>query len=88
MLPELKVIPGFAFDQSTADADGRAWDLDEKEMRDRALERVRREQPMLLAGSPMCTASSTWQRIDNKIRDPVTVAAELQRAVMHLDFCA
>ena len=61
--------------------------LDEKEMRDLALERVRREQPMLLVGSPMCSAFSTWQRINNNIRDQVTVAAELKRAVMHLEFC-
>ena len=87
MLPELKIIPGFALDLTTADADGLAWDFDEKEMRDRALERVRREQPMLLVGSPMCTAFSTWQRINIKIRDPVTVAAELKRVVMNLEFC-
>ena len=85
LFPELKIIPGFAF--TTAVAGARAWDFDEKEMRDRALERVRREQPMLLVGSPMCTAFSTWQRISNNIEDPVAVAAELRRAVMHLEFC-
>ena len=42
---------------------------------------------MLLVGSPMCTAFSTWQRINNKIRCPVTVAAELKRAKEHLTFC-
>ena len=42
---------------------------------------------MLLIGSPMCTAFSTWQRVNNEIRDPVTVAAEKKRAVMHLEFC-
>ena len=42
---------------------------------------------MLLVGSPMCTAFSTWQRISNKIRDPVTVAGELKRAKQHLEFC-
>ena len=29
----------------------------------------------------------TWQRINDKLRDPVTVAAEKKRAVMHLEFC-
>ena len=42
---------------------------------------------MLLVESPMCTAFSTWQRINNKIRDPVTVAGELKRAKQHLEFC-
>ena len=61
LLPELTVIPG------TSDDDGRFWDPDEKEMRDRAIRRVREEKPMLLVGSPMCTALPTWQRINNKI---------------------
>ena len=42
---------------------------------------------MLLVGSPMCTAFSTWQRINNKIRDPYIVECEKRRAVMHLEFC-
>ena len=66
---------------------GGAWDFNEKKMRDRALERERRGQPMLLVGLPMCTVFSTWQRINNKIRGPATVAAELKRAIMHLEFC-
>ena len=32
LLPELRLIPGFALDLTTTDTDGRAWDLDEKEM--------------------------------------------------------
>ena len=59
LLPELKLIPGFALDLTTADVDGRSWDFDDKEMRDRALAKVRSEKPMLLIGSPMCTAFST-----------------------------
>ena len=35
----------------------------------------------------MCTAFSTLQRINGKIRDPVIVAAEKKRAVVHLEFC-
>ena len=42
---------------------------------------------MLLVGSPMCTAFSTWQRINNKIRDPYVVECERKRAVMHSEFC-
>ena len=41
---------------------------------------------MLLVGSPMCTAFSTWQRINDNIRSPVTVAAEKKRAIEHLEF--
>ena len=60
LLPELKIIPGFALDLTTADADGRLWDLDEAELRDRAQKRIAEERPMLLVGSPMRTAFSKW----------------------------
>ena len=42
---------------------------------------------MLLIGSPMCTALSTQQRINDKRRSPGTVAAKKKRAVQHLEFC-
>ena len=64
----------------------RRWDFDSKVMRDRAMKKVKEERPMLLVGSPMCTAFSTWQRINDKIRSPVTVAAEKKRAIEHLEF--
>ena len=60
LLPELKLILGFALDLTTTDSDGRAWDFDEKEMRERAMKRLGTEKPQLLLGSPMCTAFSTW----------------------------
>ena len=56
-------------------------------LRDRDMVKVKSERPQLLIGSPMCTAFSDWQRINNLIRDPVTVAAEKRRAVEHLSFC-
>ena len=87
LLPELKLIPGFALDLTTADTDGALWDFDSKVMRERAMRKLKEEKPMLLIGSPMCTAFSTWQRINNKIRDPYIVECEKKRAVMHLEFC-
>ena len=36
MMPSSEVIAGFALDLTTSDVDGRAWNFDEKEMRDRA----------------------------------------------------
>ena len=80
LLPELKIIPGFALDLIVPDSDGRLWDCDDSVMRDRARERLLNERPMLLVGSPMCTAFSTWQRIDNKFRDPVTSEGEAQES--------
>ena len=73
-------------DLTTADTHGSLWDFDSKVMRERAMRKVKEERPQLLIGSPMCTAFSTWQRINNLIRCPVTVAAEKKRAVEHLAF--
>ena len=55
-------------DLTTCDSDGRAWNFDEPDMRERALARVRSDRPMLLVGSPMCTAFSIWQRVWVKVR--------------------
>ena len=87
LLPELRVHPGFALDLTTADSDGQPWDFDRPEMRERALHKIRTEKPLLLVGSPMCTAFSTWQRVNNVIRDKAIVDEEKRRAVMHLEFC-
>ena len=86
LMPELKLIPGFALDLTTVEERGRPWNFDQKVMRDEALRRVREEKPLLLIGSPMCTAFSTWQRINDKIRDSAVCAAEKARAVEHLKF--
>ena len=41
---------------------------------------------MLLIGSPMCTAFSAWQRINNRKRDPSIVSKEYVRAMIHIRF--
>ena len=72
LLPELRLIPGFAFDLTTTDVDGKKWDFDNKVMRERAMKRVREEKPMLLIGSPMCTAFSTLQNISKDKKSNLT----------------
>ena len=51
------------------------------------MQKVKNERPLLLIGSPMCTAFSIWQRANNAFRDKAIVEAERKRAVMHLEFC-
>ena len=41
---------------------------------------------MLLIGSPMCTAFSAWQRINNRKRDASIVSKEYIRAMVHIRF--
>ena len=86
MLPELKMIPGFALDLTTCDADGRNWDFDDPEMRRRALKKIELEKPMFIIGSPMCTAYSTWQRLLRARRDPHQVRRQRVRADLHMAF--
>ena len=87
MISELQPVPGIALDLTTAYTDGSLWDFDLKITHDRAMRKVREEQPLLLLGSPMRTAFSTWQRINDNIRCPVTVAAEKKRAIEQLRLC-
>ena len=63
-----------------------AWDFDNVVMRDRAREQLLRESLMILAGISMCTAFSTWQRINNMIGYPVLDKGELKRAKQHPEF--
>jgi hypothetical protein len=70
LCPSYGILPGFALDLTTNDHDGRCWNFDEDEMRKRAWAKIEEEQPMLLIGSPMCTAFSAWQHINNSKRDP------------------
>ena len=55
LLPELRLVPGFALDLTTADGDGSLWDFDSKVMRARAMGNVKSAKPLLVIGSPMCT---------------------------------
>ncbi len=84
LLPELKLIPGFALDLTTNDVDGRAWNFAEKEMRERAMAKLKAEEPQLLVGSPMCTAFSQLQAINVARRDPAIVRRELESAKDHV----
>ena len=55
----LGIAPGFAFDLTTVDGTGKAWDFDDASRRTEARRRLREQRPMFLIGSPMCTAFST-----------------------------
>ena len=87
MCPSYGVLPGFALDLTTHDADGRIWDFDDPDMRERAWNKIKTERPLLIVGSPMCTAFSAWQYINNRKREGVIVNTEFQRALVHLEFC-
>ena len=73
MMPTSDVIAGFALDLTTRDVDGRAWNSDEEEMRKRARNKFREDEPMFLIGSPPCTKWSSLQALSEARRDPEEV---------------
>ena len=87
LLPSLRCLPGFALDLSTLDENGKPWDFDIAENRERAKRLVLEQKPGLLIGTQLCTAFSAWQRINNQRRDPDLVCEEYRRAMVHLSFC-
>ena len=87
LLPELRCVPGFALNITTNDENGHPWDFSIEANRRRARERVITQKPMLLVGSPMCTAFSAWQHINNRKRDPTIVSREYVQAMVHMRFC-
>ena len=60
LCPSFGILPQFALDLTTHDDDGRHWDFDEDDMRERAWAKIKNEQPTLLIGSPTYTAFSAW----------------------------
>ena len=86
-LPSVKLLPGFALDLTCIDPDdNQPWDFDKQEKREKARALLREQKPLVLIGSPMCTAYCTWQRINSLRRDPHVVQRELDKARMHLEF--
>ena len=80
-------IPGFGLDLAGCDDHGVRWDVNLQEQRDKAERLIDEQRPLLLLGSPMCTAFSNGQNINRARRDPEVVCAQLQRARLHLRWC-
>ncbi len=87
-LPGIHLIPGFALDLTSCDKDGKAWDFEKEEMRQKARELVDDQKPMFIIGCPPCTAYSSFQNINNLYRDPLVVQRERAVADLHMAFMA
>ncbi len=84
----LGLSPGFALDLTVIDPDdGQPWDFDNPEKRAKALRKVQREKPMLLIGSPMCTAFSLLQALSKNKGDGQKKKQLFARALKHIRFC-
>ena len=86
MLPNLEMIPGCSLDLTTVDSDGIPWDFDLPERRAAALKLIKQQKPMLLVGSPMCTAFCRLLKLSEHKRDPEDVKRQYVKAMVHLQF--
>ena len=87
MAEQMGLRAGWALDLTTHDDDGRAWNFDQLEMRNRAVRRLLRDEPTLLIGSPMCTAFGQMNHINYSRMDPMEVKAHKEYGRRHFEFC-
>ena len=79
---------GWSMDITTQDSDGRAWDFNAAETRNRAARRILMDKPLLLIGSPMCTIHSIMNNINNARMPREVVQQRFAYARGHLKFAA
>ena len=71
--PRLGAIPGVSLDLTGTDEQGNPWDFNLKEQWEKAERIIDEQQPLLLIGTPMCTAFSNIQNLSKAKRDPEVV---------------
>ena len=79
-------MPGPTLDITIDDHTGQPYDFSIKAQRDKAEALIDAQQPVLLIGSPMCTAFSVIQAINKARRDPLVVERELVAGGLHLTY--
>ena len=67
------IIPGLALDLTVIGESGRPWDFNDPTQRSKAERLLDEQKPLLLIGSPMCTAFSNIQNLNKARRDPETM---------------
>ena len=86
LLPSMEVIPGLAFDLTTCDENGKAWDFADEERRRACRRRIEEQRPEVVVGSPMCTAFCLWQKLNAVRGDPIKIKKAWTEAMVHLNF--
>lgn len=85
----LGLRPGCSLDLTTTDENGKPWDFDSLEMRNKAIHKIAAEKPFVLITSPMCTDFSIMMNANWKKLGPEEKQKRMNRARMHLRFaCA
>ena len=68
------------------DEDGNPWDFDKPEQRAKCLKHVMEQKPQFLIGSPMCTAFSALQGLNQWRMDPAKWDALMEKGLRHMRF--
>ena len=88
MAEKMGLVSGMALDLTTVDPDdGKPWDFNIKDKRDKALKLLFTRRSLLLIGSPMCAAFSQLQNMNwgNMSEEDMSRVKEYGR--VHLEFC-
>ena len=87
--PRVTAAPhtGVSLDLTTTNSKGQSSDFNVPARRSEAERLLDEPRPQLILESPMCTALSAWQHINDSKRDPVVTSKEYARGLSHLKFC-
>ena len=78
---------GWALDITTQGYDGRDLDFNQLEMLNRAIRKVLQDKPLLIIGSPVCTALSKLNNSNYCRMDPMEVQRKMEYGRRHPEFC-
>ena len=62
--PGAGLLQGDSMDLSTKDPDGKSWDFRDAGQRRKAIEKIKKDKPLLVIGSPMCAMFSRLQSLN------------------------
>ena len=79
---------GWSLDLTTCDSDGRAWDFNSIDMRNRPARKLIRDKPLIFIGSPVCSPFSAMNNINYSRMDTAMVQQYMDYGRSHLRFCA
>ena len=65
MASKMRLRAGWSLDITTDDVDGKPWDFNDQEMRNRAVRKVLQDKPWFSIGSPLCITHSTMNQINH-----------------------
>ena len=88
MCTRFGLTPGYALDLTTVDpSDSKPWDFIIPEKREKTKNMLNEQKPILLAGSPLCTAFSKLQNLNFSKMSKEEVTKIMAQARTHLHFC-